>query len=281
MPNVSEKIKPQITLFHEFLKSLNENESYGIDRVTKWLGQLASDNVPLSSNSMQEPRHYFPGLKDKAWHEASKYQTCKLLEDNWLAIKDEYFSSQSQQSDKPYTQHDMSFITGTEWRAAILTRWGTHQEDAKHYPQLMKLTADDHDIAEVIMFSVVKGKGKILPHCGPWNLRLTVHLGLKIPDNCWIRVGNQTRTWQEGQCLVFDDSFEHEVANDSDDTRVILLVDIWHPSLTIQERKILQPALKLLDDDYNDSFSAEDAIKSVKENLLGDLLEVDTFGVPV
>lgn len=72
----------------------------------------------------------------------------------------------------------------------------------------------------------------IEPHCAPNNLRIRCHLGLIIPEGCEIRVGNEVRTWQEGKCLVLDDSFEHEVWNRSGQTRVILLIDFWHPDLT-------------------------------------------------
>lgn len=44
-------------------------------------------------------------------------------------------------------------------------------------------------------------------------------------------------TVEEGKCLVFDDSFEHEAWNDdSDHSRIVLIVDVWHPDLTPEER---------------------------------------------
>jgi aspartate beta-hydroxylase len=47
-----------------------------------------------------------------------------------------------------------------------------------------------------------------------------------------MRVADEARTWHEGKCLLFDDTYEHEVWNKSQRTRVILLLDIWHPDLT-------------------------------------------------
>ena len=41
--------------------------------------------------------------------------------------------------------------------------------------------------------------------------------------------------------IVFDDSYEHEAANLSNDKeRVILLMDIWHPELVVGERDQIQ-----------------------------------------
>ena len=45
-----------------------------------------------------------------------------------------------------------------------------------------------------------------MPHCGPSNLKLRLHLGLVIPQgDCTIRVGDQRRGWVEGEVLVLDD----------------------------------------------------------------------------
>jgi hypothetical protein len=58
---------------------------------------------------------------------------------------------------------------------------------------------------------------------------LRLHLGLEIPDECGLRVDGETRTWREGECLVFDDSFEHEAWNGSRLPRTVLLIDFLNP----------------------------------------------------
>jgi aspartyl/asparaginyl beta-hydroxylase (cupin superfamily) len=62
------------------------------------------------------------------------------------------------------------------------------------------------------------------------------HLPLIVPEGCWLRVGNETRRWNEGKLLIFDDSFEHEAKNDSSDTRIILIFDLWRPELSDGEK---------------------------------------------
>ena len=49
------------------------------------------------------------------------------------------------------------------------------------------------------------------------NTRLICHLPLIVPNGCWLRVGNETREWEEGKLLIFDDSIEHEAKNPSGD----------------------------------------------------------------
>ena len=85
----------------------------------------------------------------------------------------------------------------------------------------------------------------VFPHSGPSNLRLRAHLGLDVPEgntdisiaaasSSRIRVLNEYRDWKDGEMLIFDDSFDHEVWHFGPQnlTRLILIIDMWHPYLT-------------------------------------------------
>ncbi|CAK0869405.1 unnamed protein product [Prorocentrum cordatum] len=79
-------------------------------------------------------------------------------------------------------------------------------------------------------FSALEPGARLRAHCGPSNLRLTCHLGLLVPPAgpCALRVGDgAARAWAPGRCVVFDDSYEHEVWNDTAERRVVLLVRFW------------------------------------------------------
>lgn len=80
-----------------------------------------------------------------------------------------------------------------------------------------------------VVVSRLGPRTRVAAHCAPANTRLTCHLGLEVPPDCALRVGEEWRTWEEGRAIVFDDSFEHEVRNDSDAARTVLLVRFWHP----------------------------------------------------
>ena len=88
----------------------------------------------------------------------------------------------------------------------------------------------------VAYFSVLQPGVRVASHCGPTNTRIRVQLGLTVPAGATMRVGTETRGWDEGKCLVFDDSWEHEAANPSDRPRSILIVDVWHPDLSAEQR---------------------------------------------
>jgi Aspartyl/asparaginyl beta-hydroxylase and related dioxygenases len=110
--------------------------------------------------------------------------------------------------------------------------------------------SDNHNPFGFAFFSTLHGKSYIKPHTGPMNLRLRIHLPLIVPKHvkpdaysvnpvtkCGLRVGDQIRSWEEGKVIVLDDSYEHEVWNETEDVRVLLLVDVWHPDVRKVERE--------------------------------------------
>ncbi len=70
-----------------------------------------------------------------------------------------------------------------------------------------------------------------------------MHLPLIVPEDCRFRVGNETREWKEGKAWVFDDTIDHEAWNDSDELRVIMMIDIWNPFLSPAERDMTREIL--------------------------------------
>src|SRR5207248_7160597 len=88
-----------------------------------------------------------------------------------------------------------------------------------------------------VLFSRLEPGAHIPPHNGMLNCRLICHLPLIVPAGCWLRVGNETREWEDGKLLIFDDSIEHEARNPSGEIRIILLFDIWRPELSEAERQ--------------------------------------------
>lgn len=88
-------------------------------------------------------------------------------------------------------------------------------------------------------FSVMHPGTHVWSHCGPTNCRLRVHLGLKVPPKTFLRVAQETKSWEEGKLTIFDDSFEHEVWHNGSEFRLVLIVDVWHPELTLREKPLL------------------------------------------
>jgi tetratricopeptide (TPR) repeat protein len=146
--------------------------------------------------------------------------------------------------DQPLNQW-VELNNSPRWSAYHLLKDGQRVEPgASRCPKTMELLAkapQPHQPGRtpVAMFSLLKPHTRIPPHHGVSNARLLVHLPLIVPEGCGFRVGNQTRQWEPGKAWVFDDTIEHEAWNDSDKLRVILIFDIWHPSLSECERSML------------------------------------------
>jgi ornithine lipid ester-linked acyl 2-hydroxylase len=80
-------------------------------------------------------------------------------------------------------------------------------------------------------FSRLAPRTHVKPHVGWAASVYRLHLALVVPPGCRLRVAEETRAWQESQCLIFDDTVEHEAWNDSDLPRGVLLLDFLRPGI--------------------------------------------------
>jgi aspartate beta-hydroxylase len=82
-----------------------------------------------------------------------------------------------------------------------------------------------------------------------------------VPDRVELRVARETRAQPEGRCVVFDDSFEHEVWNHSTHARYNVFMQFWHPDLSAEEIAAIQqiervPQLQQVIEQYREGASA-------------------------
>lgn len=190
---------------------------------------------------LQRPEHFLPALATGPWHDAKAFPWCGPLERCFEAIRSELRAAQAQVGSWPLVSHgELRLADGRgAWSELVMLGPGSRSgrrlcpETAKLLDGIpgAKALAEARAGCGNAIFSKIDGRTHLRAHCGPTNARLTCHLGLEVPPGCRIRVGEETRTWSEGECLVFDDSWEHEVWNDSDSPRVVLLINFWHPSL--------------------------------------------------
>ena len=71
------------------------------------------------------------------------------------------------------------------------------------------------------------------------------HLGIEVPAGVHLTVAGETRSWKQGRCLAFDDSFAHAVRHEGESRRVVLIVDTWHPELTAAEAAFVAEVQRL------------------------------------
>ncbi|XP_077057628.1 aspartyl/asparaginyl beta-hydroxylase isoform X13 [Siphateles boraxobius] len=197
----------------------------------------------------QRSLYNVPGLRAQPWwtpEDTGYTDLVKVLERNWLTIRDEALSVLDGNSGQ-FLPEDENLREKGDW--GQFTLWQQGRKTASSCRSVPKTCALLERYPEAtgckrgqIKFSVMRPGTHVWPHTGPTNCRLRMHLGLIIPPSgCRIRCTNQTREWEEGKVLIFDDSFEHEVWQEAERFRLIFIVDVWHPELSQSQRQTLSP----------------------------------------
>jgi beta-hydroxylase len=156
----------------------------------------------------------------------------QLLEANWKSILDEFLRIPEDDL-LPYPEVDLykeDWKLG--WKLFGLYMFGdkiTH--NAQHCPITTALVERIPEMKSV-SFSRLSAATHIKPHEGYKDPVFRCHLGLITPSGCTLRVGNETLSWEEGRCFIFDDAVVHEAWNRSDQDRVVLMVDFTKPGAT-------------------------------------------------
>ncbi|MDB5679734.1 aspartyl/asparaginyl beta-hydroxylase domain-containing protein [Sphingomonas bacterium] len=211
----------------------------------------------------QEPTAYFfPQLPQRQFYEREEFDWVEtieaaagdMLEELRDALADNapfkpYFESRE---DRPsYDFHGL--LDNPAWSTLYLFENGAPVADnvarfPKTFAALQHAPAPHITVrAPSMLFSLLQGGARIAPHNGMINTRLICHLPLIVPPGCGFRVGNETREWEVGRVMIFDDSIEHEAWNDSDQDRVIVIFDIWRPELTDDERRSVTAIFEAID----------------------------------
>ncbi len=166
-----------------------------------------------------------------------------------------------------------------QWKTFVLYGFGTRLEkNTAHTPVSAKLLETIPNL-QTAWFSILAPGYHIPAHKGVTKGIVRVHLGLLIPkdyEKCRIRVDDEIHPWQAGKILVLDDTFEHEVWNDTDEERVILLFDFdrpmkfWGRFLNKQMMRLMKKTAYYKDPKKNlanaeDEFEA--AVKQASANL--------------
>lgn len=108
-----------------------------------------------------------------------------------------------------------------------------------HFPETMELLREVPRFPRFreAQLPVLDPGSRIKPHRDAGNEWMTCQLALIIPDRerCGIRVGGIARSRNEGECIIFNTSYEQKTWNDTDSPRMVLIVDFLHPELSDAE----------------------------------------------
>lgn len=203
---------------------------------------------------------YVPDLPPQAWYEREDFDWVERIEAATEVIREELLAVMGDtRGFAPYVNHPEGSRNAAIWKGINRSwDWNTFHfwrhgekvpENCARCPRTTEVL-ESIDLMRVpgygpeVMFSVLRPHSRIPPHYGTVNGRLIVHLPLIVPPDCGaLRAADEARGWVEGKLFMFDDSFEHEAWNDSDETRVVLIFDTWNPHLSPIEREAFRAVL--------------------------------------
>lgn len=167
-------------------------------------------------------------VRDFGWTE--------MLRDNWQAIRDEALATALAHEDAApslalVSPDHRAIAPINKWRSFFLWGYGyAIDENVARCPVTASLVRRIPGLNSAF-FSILAPGTHIPPHRGVTKGLLTCHLGLIVPrdGDVRMRVGDRVVRWAEGETLLFDDTWDHEVWNDTSGTRVVLLIQLRRP----------------------------------------------------
>jgi hypothetical protein len=194
------------------------------------------------THPLQYPAYYLPGVPARMFYDPAEFAWVRPLEQAFPVIRQELLQILDDDGDgfRGYLSEGNMRMAG--WNTFNFFFYGKKfEENCARCPETTRVLESlprferDH-----VMFSALNPHAHIAPHTGPMNGIIRGHLALLAQPGSFIRVGDQQRTWQEGKLLVFDDSFEHEVWNHSEQVRIVLFMNFWHPCFSPEEIPVLE-----------------------------------------
>ena len=158
------------------------------------------------------------------------------IEADWEKIRDEALAVMVRPDEIPplreISPDHAGIAKDSKWRSFFIWGYGyRHDENASRCPQTAQLV--DRIPNLVSAFYSIHVPGLHIPrHRGVTKGIVNCHLALKVPrdrERCWMNLRDRDHFWSEGKALIFDDTYDHEVWNNSDETRIILLIQVLRP----------------------------------------------------
>jgi len=218
-------------------------------------GYISKDQVPTLL--------LFPGLSSnpEVFYDPNKFSWTKILMEN----RDQIIAELPLNRDldiQPGWQESIyegkTFTNTGSWMSYYLFQAGTPiPENQQRCPTLMRvLKYIPYNWLGTVSFSALTPTSSIRPHHGEMNYELRCQLPLLGFRNSQITVGGIEKLYTE-EPVIFDDTFQHSVKNQGDETRVVLLFDFFHPDFTPEEVSLAQEALKEFSVKHLTSFAKE------------------------
>ena len=222
-----------------------------IDRIRAFALRARGDlpSPAITPGGHEPSEEHVDGLTAQPFWDATEhldlFPWAAALEENAHVIQREFEDHLQKEAQKAFASDSVwqNQVMGAGWSAIRLQRLGVwNTENCRQFPRTYELLRSLKIPLAVrgVCFARQAPQTGVQPHSDGRNFILTSHLGLKIPEECWIEVGGQRQSWKEGKLTTIDTSFSHSTGNPTDEDRHVLIIDYWHPELTEAERTALE-----------------------------------------
>ncbi|MDZ4844785.1 MAG: aspartyl/asparaginyl beta-hydroxylase domain-containing protein [Chitinophagales bacterium] len=171
---------------------------------------------------------------NKDFYNTQDFPFVKILEANADKIRKEYLKVASNTYIPKFQEVSIEqekLTNDDSWLSYLLTVYGNDLIEHRERCPVTTACLNHVPLMTTALFSVLKPGKSIPPHRGAYSGVLRCHLALIIPDEtkCEITLNGKSKNWEEGKCLIFDDTFIHSACNMSAATRVVLFIDFMRP----------------------------------------------------
>ena len=180
-------------------------------------------------------KYYNSKIKTPAYLDLDKYfADYTILEENWKEIKQEIEGVIRSGKTLPKFhevddgQEYISDNDGLSWSLLNLLLYEMwHEKNCDLCPKTTSILRGLSSVKSAYFSILAPGK-HIPPHKGPYKGIIRYQLALSVPKNgeCKIIVDDKDCFWKEGKSVLFDDTYTHEVINNTNEVRIALLLDI-------------------------------------------------------
>lgn len=176
----------------------------------------------------------FSKFKKSAFIDPTLFPELTVLQENWERIRDEAMALNKEARIKASDAlDDLGFNSffKTGWKRFYLKWYGTTLKSAQRLcPRTLQLLEGIPSVRGA-MFAALPPGASLCKHRDPYAGSLRYHLGLVTPnsDDCYIIVDGQKYSWRDGEAVMFDETFIHYARNDTNQTRIVLFLDIKRP----------------------------------------------------
>lgn len=202
-----------------------------------------------------------------AYYPNSVLPELENLKENYIPIREEVLQLLATQKTKPYSTY---LAKKDKWQVLWFYFWGMKNRNALSEITVLKKCLNGISNLTNASISILEPNTVIDFHQGDCNGIYRCHFGIKIPaelPDCGIEVNKIKKQWKEGEYFIFCDAQEHSAWNNTNEARIILILDIIHPNFISIKKEIITNVLSGIW--YQNVVSALPFIKSFPSKVRG------------